>query len=516
MQPTQPFSAATASYLHPLDSQMRRSVEGVRPQFQLPGAYFGPDKFFSMHNRITMGVLRPAINHGYEIPIEIHGNGVIMQRGIDGYEAIGVLTPTGDYQLKNGNKGNLFRSDSALVINYQQHPHPFLRALQNAEQQRAIGSSEIPMIRQNLNAQGYTGRGISVADLEFLDLKENTDCPLGICQEEIIHPHVYSVSAVINDKTWGVAPEAMVFSYNMPHPEELDLEEDSLPQLIDGVLVKVLTDSNFGAASRQLEQIMRDRALNPSIRVISVPCGISRVDLYQQVEQAINTKTEEGDFEFPKTRSAVLGSSIFGNSDQQFQSIINFVDHVLDTHPAVLNAHQSYIETTRRAAEQGCIITVSVGNSHNDLPSCYSARADAEYNVLAESPYVIGVAAANTHGSPGQYNKYTVADFSSRGDGHRWNPTIAAPGDEIMFPTDYGPIAKNRVSSGTSYSEPFTAGVITLMLQKNPNLNFQEVKRILEQTATLGNFTAADAGAGMLNVMAAMNAVPLQNKTPLA
>jgi len=508
MQPTQPLEAAIGQYRHPLDSQMRRPVKGLQPQVQLPGPYIGPDKFFSIHNRITMGVLRPAINHGYEIPIEIHANGVIMERGMDGFESIGVLLPNGDYQLKNGNKGNLFRSDSALVINYQQHPHPFLRALQNAEQQRAMASSEIPMIRQQLNAQGYTGRGVTVADLEFLDLKENQDCPMGICQEEIIHPHVYSVSAVINDQTWGVAPEAMVLSYNMPHPEELDLVEDSLPQLIDGVLVKVLTDSNFGAASQQLEQIMRDRALNPTIRVISVPCGISRVDLYQQVEQAINTKTEDGDFEFPKTRSAVLGSSLFGNSDQQFQAIINFVDHVIDTHPAVRHAHQAYIDTTRRAAEQGCITTVSVGNSHNDLPSCFSARADAEYNVLAESPYVIGVAAASTHGKPGQYGQYTVADFSSRGDGRQWNPTIAAPGDEIIFPVTYGPIAKNHVSSGTSYSEPFTAGVIALMLQKNPNLRFHDVKNILQQTAIPGNFTDADAGAGMLNVVGAISAVP--------
>lgn len=69
---------------------------------------------------------------------------------------------------------------------------------------------------------------------------------------------------------------------------------------------------------------------------------------------------------------------------------------------------------------------------------------------------------------------------------------------------------------GTSASSPFTAGVIALMLQKNPRLDAEQVRQILRSTATKGNTVGAVPnpawGYGMLNPTAAIKATPIGRK----
>jgi subtilisin family serine protease len=65
---------------------------------------------------------------------------------------------------------------------------------------------------------------------------------------------------------------------------------------------------------------------------------------------------------------------------------------------------------------------------------------------------------------------------------------------------------------GTSASAPFTAGVIALMLEKNPTLDSTQIKRILTQTASpdglVGATPNAEWGYGRLNPVAALAATP--------
>ncbi len=100
-------------------------------------------------------------------------------------------------------------------------------------------------------------------------------------------------------------------------------------------------------------------------------------------------------------------------------------------------------------------------------------------------PTVIGVGATN----PGD----SIASFSSRGPApnkYPWNdttywpypswnllkPDVVAPGRSVLTTTAGGGFI---VISGTSLSSPITAGIVVLMLQKNPTLTFKDIYNIL-------------------------------------
>jgi subtilase family serine protease len=120
-------------------------------------------------------------------------------------------------------------------------------------------------------------------------------------------------------------------------------------------------------------------------------------------------------------------------------------------------------------------------------------------NLLACSPYVIAVASSDTHQTPGYQADDTISPFSSGGDGQQFNPTIAAPGQEVGVPHPYGPHGRNLVINGTSFSTPFTCGILAMMLEANPALTFEQVKRILQLSAVPVAHSPADEGAGVLN-----------------
>ncbi len=70
--------------------------------------------------------------------------------------------------------------------------------------------------------------------------------------------------------------------------------------------------------------------------------------------------------------------------------------------------------------------------------------------------------------------------------------------------------------SGTSASSPFTAGVIALMLQKNPRLDAEQVRQILIKSATRGGMVGAVPnpawGYGMLNPALSIKNTPIRKK----
>jgi subtilisin family serine protease len=121
-------------------------------------------------------------------------------------------------------------------------------------------------------------------------------------------------------------------------------------------------------------------------------------------------------------------------------------------------------------------------------------------------PNVIGVGATTIDDS--------VADFSSRGpapfDAFPWNdttywprrdwhyikPNISAPGENILSSLPGGTYG---YKSGTSMSCPNVAGCIAILLEKYPNLTFEEVYNILVDSASkiFGiNFPNNDYGWG--------------------
>ncbi|MFC0444182.1 S8 family serine peptidase [Pseudidiomarina halophila] len=178
---------------------------------------------------------------------------------------------------------------------------------------------------------------------------------------------------------------------------------------------------------------------------------------------------------------------------------------------------------TKKLADNGVITVFSAGNSG---PGESTITGN-----FKKAPWVITVAAGDKSGK--------LADFSSRGvdrksgqtevDGeiYTWQdrPTITAPGVDIIsaraslsslgglsaqqdseeIPPEQ--LAYYTISSGTSMAAPHVSGVVALMLEANPDLQWQQVKQIIQDTATvMPGRDSWESGAGYINAHAAVKA----------
>jgi serine protease AprX len=170
-----------------------------------------------------------------------------------------------------------------------------------------------------------------------------------------------------------------------------------------------------------------------------------------------------------------------------------------------------------------------------------SGPAKGTWNTYAKAPWVIGVAAGTKEGD--------LANFSSRGTPRAERlgntdpnddfdvPTITAPGTGRSFASNAGKFTSDIVSvratsnitsngttddtelpasaipfytqiSGTSMATPFVAGAIALMLDADPTLTPDEIKEILQETASkMPGRAEWEVGAGYLNAYAAVDKV---------
>jgi serine protease AprX len=165
----------------------------------------------------------------------------------------------------------------------------------------------------------------------------------------------------------------------------------------------------------------------------------------------------------------------------------------------------------------GIVVVVSAGNQGNG--TIYPPAND---------PFVITVGAADDKGTP-QLSDDVIPSFSAYGstaDGFS-KPDLVAPGKNIIslmgnsngMPADH-PDNVVRVNgaavyfkmSGTSTAAPIVAGAAALVLQDEPNLNPDQVKYRLMATATKNwpGYNATQAGAGYLDVYAAVNGTTTQ------
>ena len=153
---------------------------------------------------------------------------------------------------------------------------------------------------------------------------------------------------------------------------------------------------------------------------------------------------------------------------------------------------------------------IAVFASGNDGPDPDTADAGSQH------PCVIGVAAGD--------RQFQLTGFSSRGtpDGANSGPDITAPGQAITaaraingFAHTTQPSLGNpryATISGTSMAAPHVAGVVALMLEADPELNFEQVMRILEETArpmirTDGSpYEEFEVGFGYIDALGAISA----------
>lgn len=177
---------------------------------------------------------------------------------------------------------------------------------------------------------------------------------------------------------------------------------------------------------------------------------------------------------------------------------------------------------SKEAYDRGITVLFAAGNE---------GPGENTHNPYAKAPWVISVAAGEKNG--------TLADFSSRGtkdvggtflmNGEEWTwkdePTITSPGVNIVSTRVLAPVSSLGVDqdaetidpahipfytnmSGTSMATPHVAGIVALMLEANPTLSPEEIKAILQQTATnMSGYESWEVGAGYVNAYAALDAI---------
>ena len=164
---------------------------------------------------------------------------------------------------------------------------------------------------------------------------------------------------------------------------------------------------------------------------------------------------------------------------------------------------------SRLAHASGLVVVFAAGNGGPGANTL---------NPYCVAPWVICAAAGHKDGR-------TLAEFSSRGVAgdalHR--PTLTAPGVDIaaarastgiatnaFFAVDLASLGADAAyyaaASGTSMATPHVSGAVALMLEANPALTPDQVKAVLQSSATPMSYAPHEAGAGFLDAFEAVRA----------
>jgi len=164
------------------------------------------------------------------------------------------------------------------------------------------------------------------------------------------------------------------------------------------------------------------------------------------------------------------------------------------------------------AWRHGLVVIVSGGNE---------GAAAGRLTDPAIDPYVLAVGASDSQDTVAGWSAPTVAPFSSSGTPQR-HVDLVAPGTSVVSLRDPGSFvdvnhpeglvagdSTGRLfrGSGTSQAAAVVSGAAALLLQAYPDLTPDQVKAALVDTATRVGASAIYAGAGQLNVAAALAAV---------
>ena len=188
-------------------------------------------------------------------------------------------------------------------------------------------------------------------------------------------------------------------------------------------------------------------------------------------------------------------------------------------------------DTFNEVLNAGVIASVAAGNDGNN----YGAPYNVDYPAACPSPWrnpaqtlegglssVVCVGAYDLSASSQgpstwqdtDYNDYQYSNGNTSTIG-LIRPDISAPGYEI-YSLNHQLNNKYAKLSGTSQATPCVAGVMALMLHKNPSLTPAQITEAIETTATAKPASGKDniVGAGRIDALLAVNAVTEDQQYP--
>lgn len=184
--------------------------------------------------------------------------------------------------------------------------------------------------------------------------------------------------------------------------------------------------------------------------------------------------------------------------------------------------------TFNNLLELGVIAAVACGNDRHDINS-YPVPNNVRTPGDCPPPWLHpdqttqgGLSSVVSVGAVDENN--VVSGISSQGpvewDDYPYNPgmglirpDIVAPGEAISLSNDLNELYAKK--AGTSQAAPSVAGVMALMLEKNPELTPADLCRIIETTATkVSEKKNNDTGSGVINALAAVQHVDFNTSGP--
>jgi len=135
-----------------------------------------------------------------------------------------------------------------------------------------------------------------------------------------------------------------------------------------------------------------------------------------------------------------------------------------------------------KAKQKGMVLIAAAGNAGPSSPPLYPAA----------DPNVIAVTATDPDDK--------LFSGANRGN----HIAVAAPGVDILAPA---PDGTYQFTTGTSVAAAEVSGVVALMIERNPALTPNDVKKILMDTAKRIGPKGKDFGAGLVDALQAVSAV---------
>lgn len=414
--------------------------------------------------------------------------GQLIRKDKGQFYDVGRIDARGNFEFNTGFKGNAFNNAYFRIASaFMQGP--LGEKLRKYDMDQAKAASEINYIRQNLTQHGIDGRGSQVYCFEMADLDK----------DGYLNPssHIRAVKGTV-DQAYAPGSTATLVGFTARDFEEKDDVAYWFEQT-----QKSMVDDNI-AISQAIDNIITQKKPGEPT-IINMSMGNTLTSLVSGMYHQLDAKFSNGTYFRPKMRDFFYGPNATNLTDtQKYNILFKKLKPWYDTNPTIQRSLQQYLTTTEKAAKNNVFITVSAANDHTLFPTGVHVPAGAEFNQLAMSPHVIAVAASNNNGTPGHYGDDRVSHFSSRGDGARYNPDIAATGENVFLGQYHFFGVPSGAFDGTSFSGPLTAATLAMMCQVNPNLTPPQAKQLLKQACSQNNTDLASAGTGIMDPVKAV------------